>query len=645
MSGSIASRTRSRLAKLVQRLTQATPSSPPPPTREDRRWIAATATGSRIKRDEATDVFRELKRKATATALPSAVAISPNAGLAPDTPLLCVKGNEFETSVIAHIRKNLGNVVTIDNRITDDSCAMAEMLIRNRQYPFLHSVPLRDHEFKCHGLADLLVLSTHLHTLSAEPVQMEEFAEPRYVVVDVKMMILALMTNGWQISNAGLYPSYKSQLDVYNRALAAIQGTPNRYAYLLGRGHRIRSVTKFGAFDRLGCVDLTGVDQGVLAKTDDAVKWLREIESKSAEELQRAIPVKRRRIRDPVVDQKLLHEGQVFPNLGVGQGWYGWGQKVELAREISDITEVWGCGTTHQARAHQAGVYSWQDKRCTAELLGFKGAKAMIVDRMLAANRDSFKGVMLPQSFDREEAHVYDWIHPTNEVYVDFETFVDIPTGIPSCTTRDTCPSIFMIGAWHSGPSSGGLGDPSSGGPSGGWQYTCFEAKDDSLDEELRIMTQFNEFIKGLGNPRVWYWYAESQVWNKRSNEQVDRLTRAGLQSGSETIVKEWGVIQWTDMLNVFKTEPIAIKGCMTMSLKDVARAMATHGLIQTRLDGNAQVTNGFDAAIMAKRVLEMSPEHHRPGSSDIMQSVRCYNEFDVKVLHEIMEALRARVE
>lgn len=92
--------------------------------------------------------------------------------------------------------------------------------------------------------------------------------------------------------------------------------------------------------------------------------------------------------------------------------------------------------------------------------------------------------------------------------------------------------------------------------------------------------------------------------------------------------------IEWCDILDVYRDEPVVIKGAFNFSLKTVATALYNNGLID--LTWGADCTNGKDAMVQAWNYYkdgEKNPE--------IMKSIEEYNQVDCEMLYVLLEYLR----
>ena len=165
----------------------------------------------------------------------------------------------------------------------------------------------------------------------------------------------------------------------------------------------------------------------------------------------------------------------------------------------------------------------------------------------------------------------------------------------------------------------------------GVWKYKNFTCANTTYEEEYRIMDEFMQFIADRGQPKIYYWHAESNFWNSAECRQFDLATE-----NKDHISDKWKVNNWADLCKMFKAEPIVIKDCFKFGLKPIAAAMRKHGMISVRND--SKCNNGISAMIDAWQTYSNSDN---PQNSDTMKDIIKYNEFDCKVLYEILTFLR----
>ena len=94
-----------------------------------------------------------------------------------------------------------------------------------------------------------------------------------------------------------------------------------------------------------------------------------------------------------------------------------------------------------------------------------------------------------------------------------------------------------------------------------------------------------------------------------------------------------WSDISWLDLCDLFKSEPITIKGATNFKLKTIASMMYQHGMIKTKYNDDG-IKDGRLAAFMAQ-------EYYKNKGGDIMSDIISYNETDCKVLWDILKYLR----
>jgi hypothetical protein len=193
------------------------------------------------------------------------------------------------------------------------------------------------------------------------------------------------------------------------------------------------------------------------------------------------------------------------------------------------------------------------------------------------------------------------------------------------------------------------------------WIYKNFTVSSLSLEEENRICKEFSGYIckeadwYDVRSPLLMHWAsAENSHWDSMIKRQRGRGNERYLRSSSDkqllipnkhivgTLEKQDFTSQWFDMLKLFKSEPIVIKGSMGFGLKDVAGALYKHGFITTKWDGDSSCVDGTGAMIGAYNA---SLEAKRRGISmkDMpqMKDIERYNEVDCKVLADIIQYLR----
>ena len=214
---------------------------------------------------------------------------------------------------------------------------------------------------------------------------------------------------------------------------------------------------------------------------------------------------------------------------------------------------------------------------------------------------------------------------PPLEFYVDFETFSDLNDDFATFPVRGGQALIFMIGCGHV--------------EDGAWQFECFVADEATVAGERRMIdawyahmdTVRQRLAPDLDRPRIVHWSpAERSNFETAYNSARTRHPDA-----------TWADPNWFDFLaRVMKAEPVVVRGSLAFGLKAVAKALHSHGLIQTLWgDGPADGLGAMVASWSAYDVARTTAVPVR--SVPLMEEVVCYNEVDCRVMWEAVEYLR----
>jgi hypothetical protein len=526
------------------------------------------------------------------------------------TNFIMEKGVEFESEVIRYINDNIHEVVTVSNFYTLEGVETTKKLIREG-VPFIHSAPLCNHYNRTKGIADILVRSDFLYLLTAEcPLSEEESQIPapklegdyHYVVIDIKWYTLDLASDGIHLLNSKSNPAYKAQIYIYNQALGHIQGYTPRYGYILGRRWKYKkrdeTFNGISCLDKLGVIDFEGRDKDYSTRVKNAIKWVRDVKCHGAE-----------------WDINPPSRPELYPNMCVDSG--KWNPiKEKIANDIGEISLLWFAGVRNRELAFLEGIRSWRDPECSSEKIGMYGKRAPVVDKIIEINRSENSKAISP---DIIKNNFHDWQFPEpNELFVDFETLADIFAPFSELPKQERTDRIFMIGV---GRIVGGE-----------WVYRSFICEKPTLEEEFRIMDDFADYVADFDNPKLFYWHAEKNFWNKYANRQFE----ASDISKQNIILNEWNLSNWIDICEIFREEPIVIKGCFGFGLKPIARQMLKYEMINTRLESECQ--SGMTAMVRAWQAYQKSKD---PVKSSVMLDIKKYNEFDCRVMYDILTYLR----
>lgn len=520
------------------------------------------------------------------------------------------RGKEFESSLIRYINERRFPVVSVSEFYTDETVKQTIDLMKDG-VPIIHSAPLKNRYNSTGGIADLIVRSDYLEQIVEKcPLSDAEklIGAPKlnapyhYRVIDVKFSTLPLCADGVHLRNDGFYKAYKSQLYIYNQAIGLIQGYTPPCAYILGRRWKYTSRGEtyqgFSCLERLGVVNFDGPDHKYRSLTQKALRWVRDVQTEGHS--WSLYPPSR---------------PELYPNMCVDSGeWMK--EKENVARNLADITMLWYCGIRQRNVAFSHGVKSWRDSNCSSSVMGVHGCRAPIIDAIIDINRQS-EDIIRPA---RIMNNLGGWKDvDENELYVDFETFSDIFTPFTELPSQEPFTiSIYMIGVgWRE---------------DGEFRYRSFIANELTKTEEFRIMDEFAEFVRQRGNPPLYYWHAEKQIWSHSEEAQAETRNFPL----KVHIADNWELGNWVDLSQIFKQEPIVIKGCFNYGLKSIVKSMYFHGLITTRLE--SECDSGLSAMVRAWRCYQ---RYNNPSDAPVMRDIERYNIFDCQALHDILWYLR----
>ena len=298
--------------------------------------------------------------------------------------------------------------------------------------------------------------------------------------------------------------------------------------------------------------------------------------------------------------------------------------KQQIAVELEDLTLLWQVGPDKRDAANEIGIKRWTDPKCNPSMVGITGEKqAPILQKVLDINQ-SIDGPNVEPEKIQAANHL--WRNtPHLEFYVDFETVSDLDDDFSGFPEKGGQPLIFMIGCGHMENEK--------------WHFRCFisdtftepdEAK--TIDEWLAHMDSVQKKLSPDNKEAIVYHWSPAEV------STLESSYNAAMRRHKD---KNWLVPCWFDFLkNVIRKEPVVVRGALNFGLKSVAKAMFSHGHIETNwedgpADGLGAMVGAWWCASEAKR-LGVNLE-----DIDLMQEIQKYNEVDCRVMMEIIQYLR----
>ncbi len=130
--------------------------------------------------------------------------------------------------------------------------------------------------------------------------------------------------------------------------------------------------------------------------------------------------------------------------------------------------------------------------------------------------------------------------------------------------------------------------------------------------------------------------FAEKSFWNRSCNQQFDRVD---LDEEAKEKILNWNIDDnLIDLRKFFVSNKIVIKDCFSYSLKKIAHSMKKHQLINTPIE--SECLDGLTAMIKAWKTYKTIDN---PVNSVIMKDIIKYNEFDCKLLCDILTYIREK--
>lgn len=535
--------------------------------------------------------------------------------------MLFLGGNMFESKINNYLKEKIGeNLIEINNQgrfgCNRDNYKKTFDAMMKGYHVILQGVVFNDLN-KTYGTFDLIVRSDIINNIVKRSVidqEMEKFKAPKlsgnyhYIVIDIKWTTMTLCSDGYNIRNEKRFPSYKGQLAIYNCAVGNMQGYIPQKAYIMSKAWKIDKKNNqregYDFLDLLGEIDYANFDNKYVTKTIDAIGWIRTVRRHGNEW----------DLYNPICSE-------MYPNCSnkLDSPWTK--EKNDIAEKIHEITNVWNVSVKHRKNAHEKGIKSWKDVRCTSQYLGLTNKTGKIVDEILKINRNE-NSVIMPKQIKNNS---FNWkvMGPT-DFYIDFETAnccfgEKINNNMNIHNSKTQTDIVFMIGVGHIEKNE--------------FIYKVFCANDLSITEEGLIFDSFSKYlvqkIKDLDPkleyvPRLFHWGFAEQTNTKHVNlRHFDKY------------IKLFNFCQWVDMYKIFVDEPIVVKGSLDFKLKHIGKAMFENNLIKTTWESNGP-SDGLIAMMTAIECYE-----EKNVGTEKYKSIINYNMFDCNILWEIVNYLR----
>ena len=528
-------------------------------------------------------------------------------------------GNDFEKKIVDKLKTDYPNdfITIIDTSVFDKS---THQKIRDPSYFYktvdtinskkgiIYQGVLHDIELKCYGLPDLIIKGSILNQLCNNKLTL---SPNLYYIVDIKSSNLHLASKSDNILNGSNVKPFKTQIAIYHNILSKIQKDDTKTAFILSSGWtRKQKNISYGSnnpFDRLGVIDFVNYDKEYMTDALEAVGWnqlIRNLESS-----------KTLNCLEP-------NNINLYPNMSNSNDGNFKRIKRYLANKNDEITNIWMCGPKNRALAITNGITKWSDPRLNSKIMNINGKTGEIIDLMLKFNRNELGDSLIYPATIKSEYN--EWYNGDKlAFYVDFETVncnifesKEIVHDMDRDRDRDN-DLIFMIGVGYSVLNN--------------WDYKCLIVESLSDDHQKDLIKQMFNYIKEIQDKyndhtdvNLYHWSNfEPTVLNKLCNKYDIEKPQ----------------YRWTDILKLFQSEPILIKGALNFSLKTIGKMMYEHKLIDVYWS-ESNCKNGLDAMYQAYQIYAK----HKEGSicdNQQMKIIEDYNLVDCKIMWAILNRLR----
>lgn len=539
------------------------------------------------------------------------------------TNLLFSQGEDFEKKIVEKLSL-LYDVVSINaNVATRDFADLTIHEMKNGR-AIIHGGVLIDDETQIYGIPDLIIRSDYVKQIiqnekdnrniwcssqKNDPPSFEvtnngcSFNDSyHYIIFEIKHTCIPLTASGESILNSDLFPFYKCQVYMYNQIVGKIQGYIPKNSYIMGRScERTKSGHRYFCdipFLSIGVVDYEKKDCKTSEKVKNAIAWRREVASDVA--------------RNWNAVKYPLDREELYPNAKCTYDTKWWKVKNDIIDQNNEITSVYRVGVNNRNLALKSGIYCWNDEQCTSKILGINGlVNSNQVDCILNTNRND--EIISPSEIEHNL-----WTDDSNdyiEFFVDFETFNGCFSNIKSVDVSNNDNYIYMIGV--------GYDDTIDK-----WTSKTFISKELTDESEEYMCYKFAKYINSIcklynKKARLFHWSNAEYTWWVKVCSKYNILLNLSSQ------------FEWVDLLKIFTTQPICIKGSLNFKLKHIAGAMYKNQMI-TSTWKKGDVSDGISAMLAAKIIYEKNIN-----IKNEMKSIVKYNKTDVIVLYEILQYLR----
>ncbi len=562
-----------------------------------------------------------------------------------ETTKIMEKGQLFEKKVIELIRDKFIPVIEVTANSWVEGAYETYQLMKEGR-PIIYQGIVINHLNKTKGHPDILIRSDYLNKLKPGLISLEEekipskFGNWHYRVIDIKLSNIFLSSDGSHILNNKVYRAYKAQVLVYSLAIGLLQDYSPTTAYLLGRSsHNYDNSIYFDdCMSSITPIDFNNHDNKFLSLLDNAVKWheiLKDLPPPLLINKSEKMDVDLFDYDWESVENLIPYELNISlrPNMKNHFDYKWKDAKKQIAQQRNELTLLWNCSVAKRNKAIADGVKNWHDYMVYCR--NHPGYQNDIISNILEINDPNQTNLIKPDNLDPE---YIEYIPPLNKpfIVIDFETSNNLNDEFECLPDKGGQEFIFLIGITLVIPSVNLVSQSE-------YKYFPFLIRHLDADEELiitRKMIGLLSYLKSFVNENnenitVYHWgCAEPHFFENLIERQYDMLTAEEID-----IVN---TIVFDDILSVFKSQPIFIKGAYNFGLKSIGTAMYNNGMIKSTW--KKKDDNGFNVML---KINEYSKDAEILDlwitDYEEVNDIIIYNMIDCQVLVEIIEFLQLK--
>jgi len=414
---------------------------------------------------------------------------------------------------------------------------------------------------------------------------------PNYLVLDILYLILHLNADKTDILNQGNIYYYKCKIAVAISCLTEL--TDHRHGFFLAKDykHKDQFVNKKETIGKFL------IDPDYFDDIRDGIQWLKRLQQNYQSWIIYPIP--------SVIE--------LYPNMNCKDSHWS-SEKNHLGELLKEITLVWNISYEKRCKLIDQGITTW-DNPCLFATYEIKNNLSTdIKQKMIHVNQQTDIKIS-PRKIKNREFLSY--LNQMDAMILDIESVAYLEENksyFNNDHILDDKPKICIIGTITN---DGAFKD--------------FTISYLTNGEEKKIISYWISYLKNIFKDEkiyAYHWGNAEKVYLKYMKHKYPDL--------------QFPEIELIDLCIYFKKEPIVIQGCFGYGLKEIAKYLYNHNLIEHCWEDDL---NGLDAMYLLLQFAKKANENKIPMKrySKIKEIVN-YNDMDCRVVYDIVMYLRTNL-